>query len=140
MLTSKQARERYGDPTKETSMVLFKVPEVLQLGAIPKKIYCNKDLVKPLTQALNNIVTSGLADQVKTWDGCFQIRRKRTNESLSVHSWGLAIDINAAWNALGQIPTMSKELVACFTDAGFVWGGVWKTPDGMHFQLAEIPS
>lgn len=135
MLTSKQARERYGDPVKESSMVLFTVPKELRLGVIPKKIYCNKDLVKPLTIAFGNIIVRGLIDQVKTWDGCFQIRRTRNGESASLHSWGLAIDINAAWNGLGKVPTMSKELVACFTDAGFDWGGLWKTPDGMHFQL-----
>jgi hypothetical protein len=140
MITSKQARERYGDPTTESSMVLFRVPEVLQLGAIPKRIYCNRDLVAPLTEALNNIVARGLADQVKTWDGCFQIRRTRTGTSASLHSWGLAIDINAAWNGMGKVPTMSKELVACFTDAGFEWGGAWKKPDGMHMQLAELPT
>ena len=135
MLTSKQARERYGDPVKESSMVLFTVPKEMRLGVIPKKIYCNKDLVKPLTIAFGNIIVRGLIDQVKTWDGCFQIRRTRNGDSASLHSWGLAIDINAAWNGLGKVPTMSKELVACFTDAGFDWGGIWKNPDGMHFQL-----
>jgi hypothetical protein len=29
----------------------------------------------------------------------------------------------------------SDELVRCFAEAGFEWGGLWRTPDGMHFQL-----
>jgi hypothetical protein len=58
---------------------------------------------------------------------------------MSLHSWGLAIDINAATNRFGGKPTMSAELVKCFTDAGFDWGGVWSNPDGMHFQLARFP-
>ena len=33
---------------------------------------------------------------------------------------------------------MSPQLVKCFTDANFDWGGNWKTPDGMHFQLATL--
>jgi hypothetical protein len=33
---------------------------------------------------------------------------------------------------------MSPELVACFKDAGFDWGGEWSKPDGMHFQLSAI--
>jgi hypothetical protein len=58
---------------------------------------------------------------------------------MSLHSWGLAVDFNAAWNGFGAVPTMSPELVACFTDAGFAWGGVWKKPDGMHHQIAVLP-
>ena len=138
MITSKQAMARYGDPAKEKSLVRFEVPKGLRVGAIPKAIYCNKDLVRPLTRAFINVIDRGLADQIKTWDGCFNIRRTRNDTGASLHSWALAIDINSSWNALGKAPSMSKELVKCFTDAGFDWGGVWKTPDGMHFQLARF--
>ena len=31
---------------------------------------------------------------------------------------------------------MDKNLVKCFTDAGFGWGGNYSRPDGMHFTLA----
>ena len=85
-----------------------------------------------------NVKKRGLEDQVKTWDGCFNIRKKRGASSSSLHSWGLAIDINAAWNGFGKKPTMSPELVACFTDAGMDWGGTWSTPDGMHFQARAL--
>ena len=56
MIASKQALARYGDPKLERSMVLFDVPTHLEIGAIPKKVYCNKDLVKPLTQAFTNLI------------------------------------------------------------------------------------
>ena len=48
------------------------------------------------------------------------------------------IDVNAAWNGFGKKPTLSKEFVKCFTDAGFDWAGTWSKPDGMHFQLKSI--
>ena len=57
---------------------------------------------------------------------------------MSLHSWGVAIDVNAAWNGFGKKPTLSKEFVKCFTDAGFDWGGLWAKPDSMHFQLKSI--
>jgi hypothetical protein len=139
MITSAQCLERYGKPELEKAMVLFDVPKELELGVIPKRVYCNKDLVKPLTQAFKNIIDRGLVDQLKTWDGCFNIRNKKSGLSPSLHSWGLAIDINAAWNGFNKKPTMSKELVQCFKDAGFEWGGDWKVKDGMHFQLKEFP-
>lgn len=139
MITSKECLARFGDPSTEKWMVLFDVPTEMELGAIPKRIYCHKYLVAPLKQAFLNIIQRNLVSQLKTWDGCFQIRNKRGSLSLSIHCWGLAIDTNAAWNAFGAKPTMSKELVKCFTDAGFEWGGLWAKPDGMHFQLKEFP-
>jgi len=139
MVTSKDCLKKYGDPSRETNMVVWDVPTELEHGHIPKKIYCNKDLIGPLTQAFKNVNGRGLAEQIKTWDGCFNIRKKRGATSSSLHSWGIAIDINAAWNGFGKHPTMSPELVKCFTDAGFDWGGVWKKPDGMHFQLSKLP-
>jgi hypothetical protein len=140
MITSQQCFVRYGAPELEKFMTLWDVPSELELGVIPKKVYCNRELIKPLEQAFKNIITRGLVNELKTWDGCFNIRKKRGAGSASLHSWGVAIDINAAWNGFGKKPTISKELVSCFTDAGFDWGGNWSTPDGMHFQLAKFPT
>lgn len=140
MITSKQALARYGSPVHEAGMVLFNVPKELQIGAIPRRIYCNRDMVLPLTRAFTNLIERGFADELKTWDGCFNIRAIRGASSASLHSWGLAIDANAAWNRLGQTPSLSAGFVTCFTDAGFDWGGEFERVDGMHFQLADFPS
>jgi hypothetical protein len=138
MVTSAQALKKYGDPTLERGMVVWDVPANLEIGVIPKKIYCNRDLVNPLQQAFKNLIDTGKVAELKTWDGCFNIRKKRGLSSMSLHSWGLAIDVNATWNQLNMNPTLSKEFVKCFTDAGFDWGGTWTRKDGMHFQLASI--
>jgi hypothetical protein len=153
MVTSQMCIKKYGIPYDEISttvnentefernhMVLWDVPNHinLELPIVPNRIYCNKDLVAPLEKAFKNIIDRGLQSELKTWDGCFNIRNKRGLSTLSLHSWAIAIDINAAWNGLGKEPTMSKLLVACFTDAGFEWGGLWTRKDGMHFQLNTI--
>jgi len=142
MITSKQCYAKWGDPGVRSNeakyMVMWDVPGSLEIGMIPKKIYCNRAMIEPLTHAFNNIISRGLVVQLKTWDGCFNVRKKRGATSASLHSWGIAVDINAAWNGFGKKPTMTPELVKCFTDAGFDWGGVWTKPDGMHFQLAKI--
>lgn len=137
LLTSDKCFVRYGEPEKEAAMVLWDVPTELEIGVIPKRIYCNRDMVKPLTQAFRNLIDRGLVGELKTWDGCFNIRKKRGAKSASLHSWGVAIDVNAAWNGFGKAPTMSPEFVKCFTDAGFDWGGLWRLRDGMHFQLQD---
>jgi hypothetical protein len=100
------------------------------------KIYCNKDMHAPLKLALQNLLDRGLAKEFKTFDGCFMLRMVRgTTDALSTHSYGLAIDLNASENALGQEPKLSPEFVKCFTDVGFAWGGNFKRKDGMHFSF-----
>jgi hypothetical protein len=138
MVTSAQCLKKYGDPTLEKGMVIWDVPTELEIGVIPKKIYCNRDMVIPLEKALRNLISTGYVNELKTWDGCFNIRKKRGLSSMSLHSWGLAIDVNAAWNGLGKTPQLSKGFVKCFTDAGFDWGGSWIRLDGMHFQVSTI--
>jgi len=138
MVTPKQCLAKYGNPTNEHNMILWDVPYELEIGVIPKRLYCNKDIVKPLTEAFMNLIGRDKVDELKTFDGCFNIRKQRGASSPSLHSWGIAIDVNAAWNGLGKEPVLSPEFVKCFTDAGFDWGGVWKRKDGMHFQLSNI--
>lgn len=138
MVTSAQALKKYGDPSLEKGMTIWDVPTNLEIGVIPKRLYCNKDMVAPLTAAFTNLINRGFVSELKTFDGCFNIRKKRGLASMSLHSWGLAIDVNAAWNQLNMTPKLSAGFVKCFTDVGFEWGGTWTRKDGMHFQLAKI--
>lgn len=138
MVTSNQCLKKYGDPALEKNMVVWDVPTELEIGVIPKKLYCNKDLVEPLKKAFKNLIDTNYVNELKTWDGCFNIRKKRGLASMSLHSWGIAIDVNAAWNGLNKTPQLSAGFVKCFTDAGFEWGGSWARLDGMHFQLKSI--
>jgi hypothetical protein len=150
-MTSKKALSKYGDPfllqTQQKTMSTWQVPSKLleafahvrfsAVGTIgfPKKIFCNNDFKPLLEKALNNVVDRGLAKEMKTWDGCFVIRNKRGLSSLSMHSWGLAVDINAFENQLNQKPNISPQFVKCFTDAGLEWGGNWKRLDAMHYEM-----
>lgn len=138
MVTPKMCLAKYGEPEKEKSMVLWDVPAEFEIGVIPKRLYCNKDIVNPLRQAFANLILRGFVSELKTFDGCFNIRKQRGALSQSLHSWGVAIDVNAAWNGLGKQPQLSEGFVKCFTDAGFNWGGNFKRLDGMHFELATI--
>lgn len=143
MVSTKECIDKWGNPknfNEGTFMELYDIPEEInqKIPELPNRVYCNKLLKAPLENALKNIIDRCLTDEIKTWDGCFNIRKKRGFNSWSLHSWGIAIDINAAWNQLGKEPQMSPELVQCFTDEGFDWGGDWNRKDGMHFQLKEI--
>lgn len=138
-MTSAQALKKYGQPSASNpNLVLWDVPTELEIGLIPKRIYCNKDLVEPLKKAFKALIDTGHVKELKTWDGCFNIRKKRGLSSMSLHSWAIAIDVNAFENGLNQVPKLSAGFVKCFTDNGFEWGGTWTRKDGMHFQLAKI--
>ncbi len=138
-------------------MTLWDIPNDInaKIPTLPNKIYCNKDMVLPLELAFRNIIEANIMSEVKTWDGCFNLRPMRGYEIqfklllennkieeaikfMSIHCWGVAIDLNAAWNQLKMKPTMSELFVKCFKDVGFDWGGEWKRLDGMHYQLAKI--
>jgi hypothetical protein len=104
----------------------------------------NYVLEDPLKQALRAVCAKNLAGEFKTFDGCFNIRSMKSNSGmLSVHSWGLAIDLNQATNPFiaygNRFPVktdFSPELIKCFAAAGFEWGGLWQScHDSMHFQL-----
>jgi hypothetical protein len=139
MVSSKQCLAKFGEPSASNKcMTLWDVPTELEIGIIPKRIYCNKLMVEPLSKAFQNLITTGAVNELKTWDGCFNIRNKRGLSSMSLHSWGLAIDVNAFENGLNKAPKLSALFVKCFTDAGFTWGGKWDRVDGMHFELASL--
>jgi hypothetical protein len=99
------------------------------------RIYGHEALEQPLRQAFDLLCARGLAGELKTYDGCFCIRKMRGGNNYSVHSWGLAVDFNAAQNPFGGEITFSDELILCFAEAGFEAGALWSKPDGMHFQI-----
>lgn len=151
--TREAAKQRYGEIVEQNGklvwqeeakwMAMFKVPSGFErwMNSASRRpvtqIYCNKDMHAPLQQALQNLLDRNLVSELKTFDGCFQLRMVRgTTSSLSTHSYGLAIDVNAAENGLNVEPKLSPEFVKCWTDAGFSWGGSFRRKDGMHFSWA----
>jgi hypothetical protein len=100
-------------------------------------VRCNRALLRPLRSALGSLRRSGLGALVPRSDygGCFVPRVIRGGSSLSHHTWGSAIDINVSTNGLGRPPQQDPRLVTAFERAGFVWGGRFLRPDGMHFEF-----
>jgi hypothetical protein len=102
------------------------------------RVTCNRRLFAPLRRALRTLERRGLSNVVDRADyaGCFAPRRIPGSGSLSLHAWGLAIDINAAANPRLADSRQDRRLVRAMEDAGFTWGGRWPTvPDPMHFEL-----
>jgi hypothetical protein len=137
-LTSKEALNKYGDPKSRSSLTTFTMPDELIFGPVPKQVTCNKDFVEPLKKSLKCLKDKGIQNELKTWDGILNIRPIRGGSSWSLHSWGLAVDVNAAENPLGGSSKLSSQFVQCFKDQGLDWGGDWTgRKDPMHFQLSD---
>lgn len=101
-------------------------------------VTCHRRMLPPLRAALGELARRGLARLVDPGDyaGCFAPRRIPGSGSLSLHAWGLAIDLNASANPYGERPRQDRRLVRIFERHGFTWGGRWPTaPDGMHFEF-----
>ena len=141
MIKQDDCLKLFGEPHSnkvKNFLHVWRVPEkyLQEIKCMPSKIYCHKKLPEYLMYGLDLVLLRGIKEQIKSWDGCYNVRTTRGGMSWSIHSWGLAIDINAKENPFRKKPVMSLELVACF-DTWFDWGGTWLTPDGMHFQLKK---
>lgn len=106
------------------------------------RIRCHKAMFTQLEAALTEIESSGLASSIKPgqFGGCYVPRfiERDGSRPLSMHAWGLAIDINTLENPKGVRPRMDPRIVAIFEKWGFRWGGRWSPPDGHHFELAAL--
>jgi hypothetical protein len=97
-----------------------------------------------LEGALTEIRDSGLSASIKPgqYGGCYAPRfiQRDGSKPLSMHAWGLAVDINVADNPVGSRPNLDPQVVAIMEKWGFRWGGRWSPPDGHHFELAALIS
>lgn len=96
-------------------------------------ITCHKGLVKVVEWVFAEIERRGLADKIKSYDGCYNPRKKRGGTDWSVHAWACALDINAGDNMPGMKNSIDKRVIAIFEEAGF-----YQLPgDFMHFQWCK---
>jgi hypothetical protein len=123
-------------PDERLWMAAYQVPNFINMGK--KNIYMNRAMFLNMDAALNNLRVFNIAHELDEFNGCFNIRSVRGVPGLmSVHSWGLAIDVNGSRNPLGAQSTLSRLFVKCFKDAGFFWGGDYRRPDPMHFTIVD---
>lgn len=143
MKTQKQLIGKFGNPMIDNLtferkwMTVWYVPEGIRkaIPALPARIYCNKLIALQLQETFYALIAAEVHAEIKTYDGCFNIRKKRGLSTISVHAFGLAIDLNAAWNQLGKKVTWSKEFLQVWRDTGWTLGADWTgRVDGMHFQ------
>jgi len=150
MLTPKQAAAKYGMPNKTGAgyLVTITLPyPMVYDGKKVTKISCHKAVTNQLLSIFNKILkVYGLKRiqelGIDRYGGCFNYRLMRGGNKLSIHSWGLAIDLDPARNLLHETSRTArfarpeyKAMIDIFYEFGFESLGREENRDWMHFQV-----
>jgi hypothetical protein len=141
----------FGKAGDESNLVTVKVPSNYPLkydGRPVKSIRIHKLVADRLEAALNDIINhygediESVAPGACVYDGSYNFRKTRNSSSQSVHSWGIAIDFDAAKNQLNtKAPAarLSQAIYKPFLDIlehhGFLSLGRRSNKDWMHVQM-----
>lgn len=141
----------FGKAGNESNLVSVKVPENYPLkyaGQRVKSIRVHKLAADRLEAALNDIINhygddiEKVAPGACAYDGSYNFRSTRNGSSQSIHSWGLAIDFDAAHNGLKtpwKNARFSQPIYKPFLDIleyhGWLSLGRRDGRDGMHVQM-----
>lgn len=129
---------------EQSNMVLIRDADMLPAG----KLYVHRKIVEPLTAALTK--SSEIGWRPKTI-GCFAPRMKRGATGISLHTFGAAVDVDAATNPLiercpagdpRRVAPASRDIpddvIDIWRAEGWIWGGDFSGRfDPMHFQWAS---
>jgi hypothetical protein len=113
-------------------------------------IISHKKCSDSLTKVLNNVWADIGKSQDNAhklgydiFDGSYVVRPMRGGSAISMHSFGVAFDFDAAANqqhSLKHLFQHNTPLVDRFLEEGAIWGGDWSPSsiDSMHFQFARV--
>ncbi|MBD8868063.1 M15 family metallopeptidase [Nocardioides donggukensis] len=103
-------------------------------------VTCHRAVLPQLRSALSEVVERGLADTINPGEyaGCYYPRFIAGSTKLSLHSFGIALDLNTPGNQRGTVGEMDRTVVSIFKSWGFAWGGDWNYTDPMHFEMNAI--
>ncbi len=120
------------------------VDEYIRTEPVPilGEVRCNKAFIPQLRAALLEIQATGLADKIHPdeYAGCYYPRYigRDPSNGLSLHSWGIAVDLNVPGNQRGTVGEMDRQVVAIMKKWGMDWGGDWNYTDPMHFEMSSV--
>lgn len=154
-MTTQQIKKKYGEPNVTGSgyLVTIQSPFPLRLAwdisTVVHKISCHQLIASQLRTALEEILdVYGLKRinelGIDLFGGCFNYRKMRNGNAWSMHSWGIAIDLDPARNQLHETSATArfarpeyKQMIDIFYKHGFISLGREKNYDWMHFEIKD---
>jgi len=109
-----------------------------------KTMLLHKKVVDVFTAAFTDVKNNFTPQEIKELHldvsgGTFNYRLMRGGSRLSVHSWGIAIDMDPArnpWPAKWHEGMLNREFADILMKHGLWWRGLPGDNDPMHFQCA----
>jgi hypothetical protein len=154
MITTEQLNAKYGLPnqTGKNYLTTIKLPFKMRVAwsrhEYISSFQCHKLIAAPLLSVFNDLLNhydyAKLVELgIDLYGGCFNYRLMRdSNHTLSVHSWGVAIDLDPDRNLLKENHKTArfarpeyKPMIDIFYKHGFEGLGPEKDYDWMHFQI-----
>jgi hypothetical protein len=152
--------KRYGNPLasadergkfEKAFMILWNYPPIIRenIPSLGKSIYINRDFQPTYEKFLNELIRKGLHKEINSNDECFMPRLIRgSKKDISMHTWGIAVDLNPTQNPLGLTRTQaihrglkpfSEHFQQVARDCGLTVGYDFARCDGMHFEMSKFP-
>ena len=133
---------RYGDPEAEGFAEKWITPWDVRIPYpwFPKEhILIHKHYRPLLDAAFRGLEMQGLHTEIKSFDGAFEIRPiKGSDAVLSTHSWGCAVDLNAALNPFGSEGRWTEAFLEVMNSHHVFCGQQWTgRKDPMHFAMVN---
>jgi hypothetical protein len=127
-MTRWELTSKYGtaNVTGAGYLVKIKLPYPMRiawdLDSTVNTMMCHKLVADNFTAVFNELLSTYGYDKIKElgidlFGGCFNYRKMRGGTALSMHSWGIAIDLDPARNLLKE-----SAKTARFARAGNGWG------------------
>ena len=154
-MTTQQATKKYGtaNVTGAGYLVKIKLPYPMRiawdLDSSVNSMMCHKLVADNFIAVFDELLSVYGYDKIKElgidlFGGCFNYRKMRGGNALSMHSYGLAIDLDPARNLLKESSKTArfarpeyKAMIDIFYKHGFISLGREKNFDFMHFEIKE---
>jgi len=154
-MTTNEIKKKYGIPneTGKGYLTVIDLPYPMRLAwdksIKVNRMSCHKDVAENFKAVFYDLLKEYGYEKIvelgiDLFGGCFNYRKMRGGSSWSLHSWGIAIDLDPERNRLKETSRTArfarpeyKAMIDIFYKNGFQSLGIEKNYDWMHFEIKK---